>query len=242
MADEGVREIQLDGKQLVVVFMTAAVVLAATFLFGVYVGRGVKAQKDPAPAAEPGASVAAAAADPGPGPGGVMPRAEPSSPATQPPSTPPPAPPEEDLSYYQRLEASGKPGASTKPLPPAPADPKAQKAVDAKAKAQAASVPATGAAPASAAPAPASAPPAAGEPAGAGFALRVAAYSGRAQADAVAARLAAKGYTTWVVQLPTANGRGLFSVRVGKYRTSKEADAAKRRLQKEGYQPSLITR
>ena len=63
MADEGFREIQLNGKQLVVLFMTAAVVLVATFLCGVLVGRGVKAQKDPTVAAEPGASVAA---DPGP--------------------------------------------------------------------------------------------------------------------------------------------------------------------------------
>jgi cell division protein FtsN len=234
MADEGFREIQLSGKQLAALFMGAAVLLVVTFLCGVLVGRGVRAQKETAAATEalaPGASTAAdptAAATP--------PQAEAGAPAAQPPSTPPPSPPPEDLSYYAKLE--GKPGAPAKSgqLAPAAKDPKAATAsIEAKA--------APAVAPVRPAPAPAPAA-AAGEPPGEGYALRVAAYKGRAQADALAARLSTKGYSTWVVLLPdTTKGPGLYSVRVGKYKTSKEADAAKRRLQKEEkLKPSLITR
>jgi hypothetical protein len=39
--DEGFREIQLNGKQLVFLFMAATVILVVSFLFGVLVGRGV---------------------------------------------------------------------------------------------------------------------------------------------------------------------------------------------------------
>ncbi|RPJ73730.1 MAG: SPOR domain-containing protein, partial [Acidobacteria bacterium] len=167
-------------------------------------------------------------------------QADPGSPPPQPPPTPPPTPAEEDLSYYSRLE--GRPGEPPKPesaaARPAAAptatpekSPKAEKAAgDTKAKplppprAVAAVVP--------------------GEPPGQGYAMRVAAYKGRAQAEALAARLAAKGYGTWIVQLPaTTTGPALYSVRVGKYKTNKEADAAMRRLRKEEkLKPSLITR
>ena len=41
MADQGVREIQLNGKQLVFMFMTATVAAVVIFLCGVMVGRGV---------------------------------------------------------------------------------------------------------------------------------------------------------------------------------------------------------
>ena len=65
MSDEGFREIQLNGKQLVFLFMAATVVLVVTFLFGVLVGRGVAGREprremasadvspDPAAAARP---------------------------------------------------------------------------------------------------------------------------------------------------------------------------------------------
>ncbi len=42
MSDEGFREIQLNGKQLIFLFMAVTVVLVVTFLFGVLVGRGVR--------------------------------------------------------------------------------------------------------------------------------------------------------------------------------------------------------
>src|SRR5256885_16096348 len=57
MADEGLHEIQLNGKQLVFLFMASTVVAVVIFLCGVMVGRGVRAQR-PAEAIE--ASVDAA--------------------------------------------------------------------------------------------------------------------------------------------------------------------------------------
>ena len=51
MADEGLHEIQLNGKQLVFLFMASTVVAVVIFLCGVMVGRGVRAQR-PADATE----------------------------------------------------------------------------------------------------------------------------------------------------------------------------------------------
>src|SRR4051812_24753698 len=51
MADEGLHEIQLNGKQLVFLFMASTVVAVVIFLCGVMVGRGVRAQR-PADAIE----------------------------------------------------------------------------------------------------------------------------------------------------------------------------------------------
>ena len=45
MPDEGQREIQLNGKQLVFLFMASTVVAVVIFLCGVMVGRGVRAQR-----------------------------------------------------------------------------------------------------------------------------------------------------------------------------------------------------
>ena len=45
MSDEGFHEIQLNGKQLVFLFMFATVVLVGTFLCGVMGGRGVRAER-----------------------------------------------------------------------------------------------------------------------------------------------------------------------------------------------------
>src|SRR3979490_2002264 len=43
--DDGFHEIQLNGKQLVFLFMAATVVAVVIFLSGVMVGRGVRAQR-----------------------------------------------------------------------------------------------------------------------------------------------------------------------------------------------------
>ena len=59
MSDEGFHEIQLNGKQLVFLFMAATVVAVVIFLCGVMVGRGV-----PTRAAAPTDSPEQAALDP----------------------------------------------------------------------------------------------------------------------------------------------------------------------------------
>ena len=51
MSDQGVREIQLSGKQLVFMFMTATVAAVVIFLCGVMVGRGVNTTRASAAAA-----------------------------------------------------------------------------------------------------------------------------------------------------------------------------------------------
>ena len=73
MSDEGFHEIQLNGKQLVFLFMAATVVSVVIFLCGVMVGRGVRAQQvDRRPAAECGRRRD----------GRESPRPEPATPAT----------------------------------------------------------------------------------------------------------------------------------------------------------------
>src|SRR4030095_5091610 len=53
MSDQGVREIQLNGKQLVFMFMTAPVASVVIFLCGVMVGRGVNTTRTSAAASTP---------------------------------------------------------------------------------------------------------------------------------------------------------------------------------------------
>jgi cell division septation protein DedD len=246
MADESFREIQLNGKHLIFLFMTAAVVLVVAFLLGVLVGRGVRTQKDGALAVEALAQTAPAPAETVPA---AASSAQPASSTSPPPNAAvPPQPPDEDLSYYSRLESQKPPAEHLKPAgQPAgaaaaapdrtPAAPKTAATEKKEAKPGAdASAPAadTHAEP----PAPAAA---GGEPAGAGYSLKVVAYKERAQADAMAARLAGKGYSTYVVSAST-KGALLYSVRVGKFKTRREADDVRRRLEKEEQLKPLITR
>src|SRR3954468_2780495 len=98
--DDGFHEIQLNGKQLVFLFMAATVVSVVIFLCGVLVGRGVKAQlsiADNAPRSAPE----------------TTPR-QPVTPAPAPaagsdPTTAPPPSPADELSYFNRLEKSTAP-------------------------------------------------------------------------------------------------------------------------------------
>src|SRR5947207_13193629 len=95
MADEGLHEIQLNGKQLVFLFMASTIVAVVIFLCGVMVGRGVRVQR-PADAIE--ASVDAAT-DPTAVTQSPMPAA---STAAAPSNTPVAS--QETLTYPDRLE------------------------------------------------------------------------------------------------------------------------------------------
>src|SRR5438128_2128470 len=120
--DEGFHEIQLNGKQLVFLFMAATVVSVVIFLCGVLVGRGVRAERANAVADQSAASIEPApqtAAAPVSTPAGSDPTA-----AAAPPPT------ADDLSYFNRLEKQTqsaenlKPGApAAAPPPPAPPSP-----------------------------------------------------------------------------------------------------------------------
>jgi cell division septation protein DedD len=217
-SDDGFHEIQLNGKQLVFLFMAVTVVSVVIFLCGVLVGRGVAVTRgveaSPLEAAEledlPEGLVAVAS-----GPGGA------------------PATASESLSYYDRL-GGGAPVAEE--LEDAPAPPRAV------ADAPDEEPPAPAPAPPPPAPAPAAAEQvASGEPAGLGFAIQVAALRDGDEADAVARRLSDRGYPAYVLA-PAPGAPAVFRVRVGKYPERREAENVAARLEKEEQFKPWITR
>ena len=236
MSDEGFHEIQLNGKQLIFLCMTAALVLVVAFLTGVLVGRGVHTQADTSVAA---ADTAGAPAPDSSAAGGAF-ASEPAAPPIT--AIAPPTPADEDLTYNSRLQGKEPPKETVPPEAVAGAPSKA--AADAK--------PVRGNE-AKAAPAAATTPPppvkagaetaksadtsVRGEPGGSGWSLKIAAFRQRAQADAMARRLGGKGYSAYVVRASE-----LYSVRVGKYPSRREADSTRRRLEKEEQVKPLISR
>ena len=71
----------------------------------------------------------------------------------------------------------------------------------------------------------------ASDPTGPGFAVQVAAYRDRRDADTLAKQLSAKGYPAFVMDPVKGTSTALFRVRVGKYKTLKDAEAIEGRLQ-----------
>jgi cell division septation protein DedD len=211
--DEGFREIQLNGKQLVFLFMAATVVSVVIFLCGVLVGRGVRPDR-PAEAETASAAVVPDAAS-------ALPP-QPSATPAQPPAEPPA--PAEELTYFDRLQKNDTPRETLKPSSPAPNVAPAQAP--------------RAASPAVSAPQPKSVvahPPSrsAGEPPGPGFAVQVSTRPDRQAADTLANQLIKKGYPAYVSGPVPSGGRSIFRIRVGKYKTFKEADAIKTRLEVE---------
>jgi len=210
--DDGFREIQLNGKQLVFLFMAATVVSVVIFLCGVLVGRGVRpvsSGSSPLVASEP-ARTDVPVLDTPPAPAAS---------ATQPVVTEPPPTPDE-LSYYERLEKDNPPpeklktAESRRAAPPAPAGRDANRTPPA-----------------------ASSPPAVSgalsEPAGSGYTVQVAALQARSEAEGIAKRLSTKGYRAYVLS-PTAGAPAtIYRVRVGKFKTRREAEQVAARLEKE---------
>jgi cell division septation protein DedD len=242
--DDGFHEIQLNGKQLVFLFMAATVVSVVIFLCGVLVGRGVRVERGLM--ADASASTAVVETSP---PAQAPPAA--SAPAGSDPRAAPPPPPVDDLSYFNRLETKTAPREQLKPTPEktAAADKptEAVKAPPARAE-RAAPPPAREAPPPPAAPAatpppaasPAAPPELAAEPAGAGFAVQIAALNVRDEAEAIAKRLSSKGYAAYVLT-PT-DGPAVYRVRVGKFQTRREAESIAARLKKEEQFNPWVTR
>ena len=92
----------------------------------------------------------------------------------------------------------------------------------------------------SAAESPAAAPEVA-EPAGAGFAVQIAALNVRGDAEAIAKRLSSKGYAAYVMS-PPAGAPTVFRVRIGKFPTRREAENVASKLQKEEQFKPWVTR
>jgi cell division septation protein DedD len=243
MEDEGLHEIQLNGKQLVFLFMASTVVAVVIFLCGVMVGRGVRVQQ--------ATELTEAAAETGTDPTVITqtaPRATATTATASSSNTPVAS--QETLTYPNRLEGQEPPdetlkepvakpapennavvalSASARPAPskPAPATPvRALPDLPEVAPANAASAKAAGAA---------------GEPAGNGFVVQVAAVNDRGEAETIARRLAGKGYPSFVT-VPGANTPRMFRVRIGKYKDRREAETIATRLQKEEQFKPWITR
>jgi cell division septation protein DedD len=234
--DDSFREIQLSGKQLVFLFMAVTVILVGVFLTGLLVGRGVLMARG---APGNGAASAAIETEPPPPPASAS-QSTSSSPATA----------GEKLSYAERLGSSEPAKEQLKPdtAPPAEAPtPKAETTVaenpapapapatkpTAPAPTPAPKLPPAQKTPATPAPAaPAAAAVSSSEPAGAGFAIQVAALREREEADTIVKRLAGKGYPAYVVT-PAKGTPSVFRVRVGKFKERREADTVAARLQKE---------
>ena len=236
MSDEGFHEIQLNGKQLVFLFMFATVVLVGTFLCGVMVGRGVRAERG-----DQSAQTTDAPAATTPPPTSATP--PPSAPATPAPggkdqSPVPPEPAEND--YYKSLTAQ-KPDdeslkASAKRKPDAAAPPPASKAAPASA--------------AAAPPAPEKSKPAPSpvadqsQPAAVtsgGFAVQITALRDRGEADAIVKRLVTKGYPAYVLN-PVPGKPPVYRVQVGRYKNRGDADRIAGRLKKEEQFSPWVTR
>jgi cell division septation protein DedD len=217
-SDDGFREIQLDGKQLVFLFMAVTVVSVVIFLLGVLVGRNVRAEAATDPLASPARTSESTGAPPPP-------------PVVSNPSTPS-ATANEPLSYPNRLGSGSQPRETLGTGAPRTEVPAA--AAPTPAPAPAASAPTPEATrPAATTPSPAPAAPAvAGEPKGTGYAIQLAALGKRDEADAIARRLAAKGYAAYVMA-PETGAPAMFRVRVGKFKERREAEGVAAKLEKE---------
>jgi len=242
--DDAFHEIQLNGKQLVFLFMAATVVSVVIFLCGVLVGRGVRAERAAA-AGDTTALNAVTTAETTP--------QQPQQAATPLPAgsdptaaTPPPA--VDDLTYFNRLEKPNQPAEELKPAPARPSAAPAGQTARARptpAVKEPASPPAARATPTPAAKEPtpsakdqASSP---AEPAGQGYALQIAALRDRDEADAIAKRLESKGYAAYVLA-PASGTPPVFRVRVGKFKTRRDAETVSAKLQKEEQFNPWITR
>ena len=242
--DDGFHEIQLNGKQLVFLFMAATVVSVVIFLCGVLVGRGVRTERTPT-SAETSAAAVIAETTPQPQPAPATPAVPAGSDPTN--ATPPPAV-DDNLSYFDRLEKANP----TEDLKSAPTPtPATERPVEAPARlARATPPPAAVPKPAAVAPAPkenavaAAAAPAtapAPAPAGDGYAIQVAALREMGEADTIAKRLVSKGYLAYVLTPP--DGRpNVYRVRIGTFKTRREAEAIASKLQKEEQFKPWITR
>ncbi len=219
--DDGFHEIQLNGKQLVFLFMAATVVSVVIFLCGVLVGRGVRAERSVADETSSSPVADVPAPPPAPAPAGSDPTA-----------AAPPAPAADDLTYFDRLGSQKAPAEQLKP----PASDKNDRDKGDKKPVERQDKKAASPPPAPAVPA---AQPA--EPTGQGYAVQIAALNVRTEAEAIAKRLTTKGYSAYVLAPP----RGtpvVYRVRVGKFPTRREAESIATRLKKEEQFNPWITR
>jgi DedD protein len=219
MAEEEFHEIQLNGKQLVFLFMTGTVAAVVIFLCGLMVGRNLRVPSVEAAAV----ATEAAVIDP------TRPEADlPPPPASTESSKP--ATTAEDLTYSKRL-AESAPTPVDEPLQPPPTKPDKPDSVIAKTVPPPERAKPTG-----------SAQVRPGlESEASGWTVQVQAVNSKSEADAIAGRLNAKGYPAFVTPRGTGN-LVKYGIRVGKYPNKQAAEAMKTRLEREEQFKPWVTR
>jgi cell division septation protein DedD len=239
MSDEGFHEIQLNGKQLVFLFMAATVVSVVIFLCGVMVGRGVRTER--AAVAETSVASETDTAT------RALENPEPPMPATSrtssaPPAVEPPTPVQEDVDVVSQLEgakprpeAIPTPSTSQKtveePAPPAKREepkrePPAPKKEEVASKGEAPARP----------PAATSGPTQQGA-----FAVQLVALRERSEAESIVSRLVGKGYPAYVL-VPSPGSPPVYRVQVGRFKSRGDAEKTASRLKKEEQFNPWVTR
>jgi cell division septation protein DedD len=211
MSESNFREIQLNTKQVVFLFMACVVVLLGVFLLGVQVGHGVSGN---------GTTTAAAAGDP-------------ANDAPVPTILPPPTIPKPtDFGAYGALAGKGdKPTSATPPNPAADAPPETTPA------AKPAETPAPKPTPAASGP---NKPAAADKPNSdtAIWFVQVDSFSSRGNAEKQLAQLKSRGHgNAFVFTAPGGGAR--FKTRIGPMERD-AADSLKARLSRDGLRPTVI--
>lgn len=230
MSDESLREFQLNGKQLVFLFMASTTVAVVIFLCGVMVGRGVTAAQ---------AAVASDLSDFSDPTTGVVLDAAPQPVTAVPSDTAPDTSGDGvDLKFAETLTAPRPKAALEAPSPPpsVKAPPVAPASVRTPAGLSKDARPAGPSSVVKPGPLPSVAAEGA-EPDGTGFVVQVAATPRRTEADSIRNRLRKKGYPAFV----TTSGR-LFRIRVGKYTDRAEATKIAQRLESEERFKPWVTR
>ena len=233
MSDQSFHEVQLSGKQLVFLFMSAVVVMVVVFLLGVNVGRGVRGAV--------GDTEILAQGDPSTAKGPDAPAGNPATTASAESAKPAQA----ELSYHDMLVAGSadKGGADKDKTPPAVAPPPVAEApppVQTPTPTPAATPTAVARPPATQT-APAQTPAVAPKPSGTNWFLQTGAYSTQAVADGQVAKLKQLNVPAFVVAPDGSERQKLFRVRIGPYSTRAEAEQVSSRLNRQGH-PSSITR
>ena len=239
MTDQNFHEIQLSGKQLVFVFMSAVVVAVVIFLLGVSVGRGVRdavpsgTDVSAAPASVPPGVAAPPSGAKQAGPGDltyhdVLQGKAPASGSGAAAQSPTPAPPPVDTTPPPAVAAppaappvvppptATKAGDSTKGTPASAKGTDAAKGAETKSGAKGAT------------------PPTAN-----GWFVQMGVYSTRENAERQMQQLKANSYAAFVFTPVGPTPR--FHVRLGPFAQRAEAERMAARLTKEGHTP-LVTR
>jgi len=210
MSESNFREIQLNTKQVVFLFMACVVALLGVFLLGVQVGHGVSTDGTQASAS------ASDSANDAPAPS-VMP----------PPTTPKPA----NFDSYGAL-----PGKGDKTTPATPPNPTPDSPPEATASAKPAETPAPKpvvAVPPAPKPAPAEKP----DSTTAIWFVQVDSFGSKENAQKQSSQLQAQGHPAFVFTAPGGGAR--YKTRIGPLERN-AADSLKNRLSREGFRPTVI--